>query len=122
MRAILLAIVMGLATIAIANEGTGTAGFCERHGCGAPEDPGNVTECPSLTCPDVVCEATDCSKTTVVVNPTPVTCPNVDTASMVFPMYYPCRSNSDGTYTCPRKKTPHRVFVPEGNEKARYRQ
>jgi hypothetical protein len=108
----LLAIIVLCATVLVAqaNEGTGTVGFCERHGCGAPEDPSTVVECPNLTCPDVTCEATDCSKTTVVVNPTPVTCPTL--APVAFPRYYPCRQKKDGTFVCPRKKTPRRVFIP----------
>lgn len=114
-----IAICILTASLALANEGTGTAGFCERHGCGAPEDPGSVTECPNVTCPDVTCEATDCSKTTVVVNPTvcPPTPPAVvATTPVTFPNYYPCRRKADGTAICPRRKTPHRVLMPEGSE------
>jgi hypothetical protein len=99
-----------LYSICFGSEGTGTADFCERHGCGAPSDPGSVTPCPDLTCPDVTCQATDCSKTTVVVNPTPVTCPSL--ATTPAPWYFPCRMNADGTPTCPRKRTPHRAFIP----------
>lgn len=100
-------LVLVLAGRCHANEGTGTVGFCERHGCEPGEGP--ALECPDLVCPDVVCQATDCSKTTVVVNPTP--CPPA--APVVFPRYYPCRQKKDGTYVCPRKATPHRAFLPE---------
>lgn len=110
MRRLILSILIALAgtTPAFASEGTGTASFCERHGCGEPTDPGTVVECPNVTCPDVTCQATDCSKTTVVVNPTP--CPT--TPPVTFPDYVPCRKKNDGTLVCPRKKTPRRVLHP----------
>ncbi len=115
MRSIIVIAVIAFAVSALANEGTGTMGFCERHGCGAPEDPGTVTECPTLVCPDVVCEATDCAKTTVVVNPTPVTCPTVAT-NVTFPSYYPCKRTKKGV-RCPRPGVPHRVIMPESDAK-----
>lgn len=89
---------------AYANNGTGTENFCERHGCGAPSG-------PVIGCPDVpTCPTTTCDGTTVQ-----VTCPTTD---VVFPNYYPCRRKKDGTAICPRRKTPHRVLMPEGSEYA----
>ena len=116
LASIIVAILGFIPAVAHCNEGNGTDGFCERHGCGAPEDPTSITECPNLTCPDVTCQATDCTKTTVVVNPTP--CPTVATTAATFPNYYPCRRKQDGTAICPRRKTPHRVLMPEGSEYA----
>jgi hypothetical protein len=113
-RLALAAILVGFlafVTIARANEGTGTAGFCERHGCGPAPDGGPVTGCPDpAVCPDVTCQATDCSKTTVVVQPQ--VCPSATPAPIVFPEYYPCRRSTSGKLTCPRKKIPHRVLMP----------
>lgn len=109
---IVFAVIFVGACIAYGSDGTGTADFCQEHGCGAPSDPGSVTPCPSLTCPDVTCQATDCSKTTVIVNPTPVTCPQAVLNAPPAPWYFPCRMNKDGTAKCPRKATPHRAFIP----------
>jgi len=106
--AVLLAFV--IVGFAHADEGTGTVGFCERHNCGPGEGP--AIECPDpapCICLDVTCEATDCSKTTVRVYP--AQCPTPP--PVVFPEYLPCRTNNDGTRTCPRKRTPRRVFVPQ---------
>jgi hypothetical protein len=115
-RIVLAAILGGFllfVTVARADEGTGTADFCARHSCGAPQDPTIVTPCPDppppTVCPDVTCQATDCSKTTVVVNPT--VCPSVTAPAVTFPEYYPCR-RVNGKLTCPRKRIPHRVLVP----------
>jgi hypothetical protein len=106
-----LVLLCSLAAPAFASEGTGTAGFCERHGC-QPGD-GPAIECPDpVVCPTqtVTCEATDCSKTTVVVTPTP--CPSVTTPTITFPDYVPCRKKNDGTLVCPRPRTPRRVLHP----------
>lgn len=98
MRSIVLAILL-CATLASANNGEGTPRFCERHGCGLPENqecvPGQEQEqpdaCPPPTC---VCE-----------------CPAAP--SCTPEVLVPCRRNNDGTMTCPRRKSPRRVLVPE---------
>lgn len=99
-----------LAAPAVANNGTGSADFCERH-CGIVE-PG-CPECPVTTCPDVTCEATDCSQTTVIVNPTP--CPQY--------ALVPCKKKIiKGVLrtVCGIEAHPYRIFLPE-SEAAQYR-
>lgn len=101
MKTILIALLLAVSTAAFANNGEGTPRFCERHGCGLPENqecvPGvqQPTECPS-PCPTPTCVC-ECPAA-------PACTPEV---------LVPCRRNNDGTMTCPRKKSPRRVLVPE---------
>lgn len=108
---IVIAALAALSAPAAASNGTGTAAFCERHGCSAPAEcpkpePCPTVECPAcptLVCPDVVCN--DESGPVVLV--APQECP-------AAPNYVPCRRRKDGTMKCPRPLTPRRVLAPEG--------
>lgn len=98
MKKSILVLILSLACIApaFANNGEGTPVYCERHGCGLPENQEHPCDAPT---PPIVC---------------PV-CPTVEQQecpAVVFPKYVVCRRNNDGTVTCPRKKAPRRVLVP----------
>jgi hypothetical protein len=103
----LVGVLLLIATVAGANEGTGTQDFCARHGC--TEWCGTVAPCPVVSCPTCpVCPTvtTDDGGTTIVNVERCPACPE-------SPRYIRCRYKHDGTVQCPIKDHPHRVFVPE---------
>lgn len=127
--ALLVAVLfLALLGLAVGSEGTGTEGFCERHGCGAPAEGVEPTPCPEPEpCPEPApcpscplppacdsCCGTETSTTTTTTLPDSPggaqVCPQVCAPAEKM---IPCKVKRDGTLLCPRRGHPRRLLVPE---------
>lgn len=90
--------------LAHANNGTGSADFCERH-CGTV--PTECPACPDVVCPDVTCPTDGDTHTTIVVGR--VSCPAYELQPCTR---YTNKKTGKVKDVCPRKMTPRRVLKP----------